>query len=140
EQANIAWAKALEEAGVHVVYGLVGLKTHSKSCLVVRQEPEGIRRYCHVGTGNYNPSTARVYEDIGLLTADADLGADLSDLFNFLTGYSRQIQYRKLLVAPLGLRARIIEQIEGETAKGPNGRVIMKMNGLDDPAVIDALY
>ena len=100
EQANIAWARALEEAGVHVVYGLVGLKTHSKTCLVVRQEDDGIRRYCHVGTGNYNPKTARLYEDIGLLSADPELGADLTDLFNFLTGYSRRTRYRKLLVAP----------------------------------------
>ena len=106
EQANIGWARALEEAGVHVVYGLVGLKTHTKTSLVVRQEADGIRRYCHVGTGNYNPKTARLYEDIGLLTADPDLGDDLTDLFNFLTGYSRNVDYRKLLVAPLTLRPR----------------------------------
>ena len=140
EQANIGWAKALEDAGVHVVYGLVGLKTHSKTALVVRQEADGIRRYAHIGTGNYNPKTARLYEDIGLLTADADLGADLTDLFNFLTGYSRQSRYRKLLVAPIGLRQRVLELIEAEAARGPEGRIILKMNGLDDPPVIDALY
>src|SRR4029077_18889327 len=114
EQANIARARVLEEAGVHVVYGLVGLKTHAKVMLVVRQEAEGIRRYCHVGTGNYNPKTARAYEDIGVLSADPDLGADLAELFNFLTGYSRPVAYRKLIVAPLGMRERIIELIERE--------------------------
>jgi polyphosphate kinase len=139
EQANIAWAKALEEAGVHVVYGLVGLKTHSKTCLVVRQEEEGIRRYCHVGTGNYNPKTARLYEDIGLLSADADIGADLTDLFNYLTGYSRRRSYRKLLVAPTSLRAKVIDLIEEEAAS-PGGRIVMKMNSLVDEDVIDALY
>jgi polyphosphate kinase len=140
EQANIAWAKALEDAGVHVVYGVIGLKTHSKTALVVRQEEEGLRRYCHIGTGNYNQKTARLYEDVGLLTADPDLGADLTDLFNFLTGYSRQVQYRKILVAPYGLRSRIVEMINREAARGPDGRIVMKMNGLDDPTVIDALY
>jgi polyphosphate kinase len=140
EQANITWAKALEDAGVHVVYGVIGFKTHSKTALVVRQEEEGIRRYCHIGTGNYNPKTARLYEDIGLLSADQQLGADLTDLFNFLTGYSRQVGYRKLLLAPIGLRDRIIEMIEAEAARGPDGRIILKMNGLDDPAIIDALY
>jgi polyphosphate kinase len=140
EQANITWAKALEDAGVHVVYGILGLKTHSKTALVVRQEEDGIRRYAHIGTGNYNPKTARLYEDIGLLTADADLGADLTDLFNFLTGYSRQSRYRRLLVAPIGLRQRILELIGEETALGPEGRIVLKMNGLDDPAIIDALY
>ncbi len=140
EQANIAWARALEEAGVHVVYGLVGFKTHSKTALVVRQEGDGIRRYCHVGTGNYNPKTARMYEDVGLLSADPDLGADLTDLFNFLTGYSRQHQYRKLLLAPTQLRARIIELIDREAAGPEPGRIVMKMNSLVDRPVIDALY
>ncbi len=140
EQANIAWARALEEAGVHVVYGLVGFKTHSKTALVVRQEDDGIRRYCHVGTGNYNPKTARMYEDVGLLSADPDLGADLTDLFNFLTGYSRQHQYRKLLLAPTQLRARIIELIDREAAGPDPGRIVMKMNSLVDRPVIDALY
>ncbi len=119
EQANILWARALEEAGVHVVYGVVGLKTHSKAALVVRREEDGIRRYCHLGTGNYNPRTARQYEDIGLLSADPELGADVGDLFNFLTGYSRNVRYRKLVVAPVGLRQHIIERIEDEAAAGP---------------------
>ena len=104
EQANIRWARELEKAGVHVVYGLVGLKTHCKTALVVRQEGGQIRRYCHIGTGNYNPKTARLYEDIGVLTADPMIGADLTDLFNSLTGYSRQTSYRSLLVAPYGVR------------------------------------
>ena len=140
EEANIAWARELEEAGAHVVYGIVGLKTHSKTALVVRDEDDGIRRYCHIGTGNYNPKTARIYEDIGLLTADPDLGADLSDLFNLLTGYSRQAHYRKVLVAPLTLRDAVLRLIEREARAGPDGRIVMKLNGLDDPAVIDALY
>ena len=139
EQANIAWARALEEAGVHVVYGLVGLKTHSKTALVVRSEDDGIRRYWHLGTGNYNPRTARIYEDIGLLSADQEVGADLTDLFNFLTGYSRRTSYRKLLVAPVSLRDRIIRLI-GEEAQAERGRIVMKMNSLVDTAVIDALY
>ena len=118
EQANIARARVLEEAGVHVVYGLVGLKTHAKVMLVVRQEADGIRRYCHVGTGNYNPKTADLYEDLGLLSADPDLGADLTDLFNHLTGYSHQGTYRKLLVAPAHLRHAIADRIEQQAALG----------------------
>ncbi|HET7489884.1 MAG TPA: RNA degradosome polyphosphate kinase [Acidimicrobiales bacterium] len=140
EQANIAWARALEEAGVHVVYGLVGFKTHSKTALVVRQDDDGIRRYFHVGTGNYNPKTARIYEDLGLLSCDPDIGADLTDLFNFLTGYSRQQQFRKVLLAPTQLRARMIEFIDREAEKGGRGRIVMKMNNLVDRKVIDALY
>ncbi|MGH9151052.1 MAG: RNA degradosome polyphosphate kinase [Acidimicrobiales bacterium] len=142
EQANIAWARALEEAGVHVVYGLVGFKTHSKTLLVVRQEDDGMRRYCHVGTGNYNPRTARMYEDLGLLSCDEDLGADLTDLFNFLTGYSRQQEFRKLLLAPTQLRARIISMIDQEHGDegAPPGRIRIKVNSLVDQAVIDALY
>jgi polyphosphate kinase len=140
EQANILWARALEEAGVHVVYGLVGLKTHSKAALVVRREEDGIRRYCHLGTGNYNPRTARQYEDVGLLSADPDLGADVGDLFNFLTGYSRYARYRKLVVAPMALRQRIVELIEREARAGAGGRITIKVNGLTDPEVIDALY
>jgi polyphosphate kinase len=140
EAANIGWAKALEEAGVHVVYGLVGLKTHSKTSLVVRQEGDGIRRYCHIGTGNYNSSTARMYEDIGILTASPDLGADLTDLFNYLTGYSRRVEYRRLLVAPSTLRPRMLELIEREAALGPQGRIIWKLNNLVDRGIIDALY
>ena len=140
EQANIARARVLEEAGVHVVYGLVGLKTHAKVLLVVRQEADGIRRYCHVGTGNYNPKTANLYEDLGLLSADPDLGADLTDLFNHLTGYSHQGEYRKLLVAPSHLRRELAERIEQQAALGTDGRITLKMNSLVDPAFIDALY
>jgi polyphosphate kinase len=140
EQANILWARALEEAGVHVVYGLVGLKTHSKAALVVRREEDGIRRYCHIGTGNYNPRTARQYEDLGLLSADPELGADVGDLFNFLTGYSRYARYRKLVVAPMALRQRITELIETEARAGPEGRIAIKVNGLTDPDIIDSLY
>jgi polyphosphate kinase len=139
EQANITWARALEQAGVHVVYGVVGLKTHAKTCLVVRRESSGIRRYAHIGTGNYNPSTARQYEDLGLLTADSNIGADLTDLFNLLTGYSRQREYRKLLVAPVTLRHRLTELIMRE-AEAPDGTITLKMNSLVDPDVIDALY
>ncbi|MFN8035171.1 MAG: RNA degradosome polyphosphate kinase [Acidimicrobiia bacterium] len=138
EQGNIERARGLEEAGVHVVYGLVGLKTHTKILLVVRQEPHGIRRYCHIGTGNYNPTTANIYEDIGILSADPELGADLTELFNYLTGYSRQGRYRRLLVAPVSLREGILEHIEAESH--PGGRITMKMNSLVDPALIDALY
>ncbi len=140
EQANVERARELEEAGVHVVYGLVGLKTHTKILLVVRQEHDGIRRYCHIGTGNYNPVTANLYEDIGLLTADPLLGADLTELFNYLTGYSRQGRYRKLLVAPVSLRPGIRDRIERETAKGSDGRIVLKMNSLVDPEIIEALY
>ena len=139
EQANITWARALEQAGVHVVYGVVGLKTHAKVCLVVRREEGGVRRYCHIGTGNYNPSTARLYEDVGLLTADRQLGSDLTDLFNLLTGYSRQREYGKLLVAPVSLRPRLEELIR-EQAGLSNGRIVLKMNSLVDPDLIDALY
>jgi polyphosphate kinase len=123
-----------------VVYGLVGLKTHTKVLLVVREEPDGIRRYCHVGTGNYNPVTAGLYEDLGLLTADPEIGADLTDLFNHLTGYSRRETYRKLLVAPHSLRSGIVERIAAQTALGERGRIVMKMNSLVDPGIIDALY
>ncbi len=140
EQANIAWAKALEEAGVHVVYGLVGLKTHAKAALVVRSEEDGLRRYCHVGTGNYNSETARLYEDVGLLSADPELGADLTEVFNFLTGYSRRSEYRRVVLAPVGLRQRVLELIAAQAALGPAGRIVLKVNGLDDPIVVDALY
>jgi polyphosphate kinase len=139
EEANIAWARALEEAGVHVVYGVVGLKTHAKICLVVRQEATGIRRYVHIGTGNYNPDTARVYEDIAILSADEDLGADLSELFNFLTGYSERRRYAKLLVAPATLRSKLISLIREEAAR-PHGRIVIKVNNLSDVDVIEALY
>ncbi|HMC08482.1 MAG TPA: polyphosphate kinase 1, partial [Actinomycetota bacterium] len=138
EEANIAWARALEQAGVHVVYGVVGLKTHAKTSLVVRQESERIRLYGHIGTGNYNPDTARLYEDVGLLTADPDLGADLSELFNYLTGYSQRREYRKLLVAPVTLRTRLLELIRGQSHEG--GRITIKVNNLADIEIIDALY
>jgi polyphosphate kinase len=143
EQANIKWARALEQAGVHVVYGLIGLKTHCKTCLVVRREGSTIRRYCHIGTGNYNPKTARLYEDVGLLTASPDIGADLTDLFNSLTGYSRKVSYRNLLVAPHGVRRGIIERIDREIAAhrdGAEARIRLKANALVDEQVIDALY
>jgi polyphosphate kinase len=143
EQANIKWARALEKAGVHVVYGLIGLKTHCKVSLVVRQEGSVIRRYCHVGTGNYNPKTARLYEDIGLLTAEPTIGADLTDLFNVLTGYSRQTRYNNLLVAPQGVRRGIVDRIEREIEHAAAGRpagIRIKVNSLVDEQVIDALY
>jgi polyphosphate kinase len=138
EEANISYARELEQAGVHVVYGVVGLKTHAKISLVVRRERDSVRRYAHVGTGNYNPVTAKLYEDIGLLTADPDVGADLSDLFNLLTGYSRQREYRRLLVAPHYLRPRLLDLIHGQAREG--GRIVLKMNSLVDPDMIDALY
>jgi len=143
EQANIKWARKLEQAGVHVVYGLVGLKTHCKICLVVRREGTTIRRYSHIGTGNYNPKTARIYEDVGLLTAAPDIGRDLTELFNSLTGYSRQKGYRNLLVAPYGVRRGIIERIDAEVERARRGEtagVRLKANALVDEQVIDALY
>ncbi len=143
EVANIGWARVLERAGCHVVYGLVGLKTHSKTALVVRQEGTQIRRYCHIGTGNYHPKTARLYEDFGLLTADPEVGADLTDLFNVLTGYSRQTAYRRLLVAPHGVRAGLIARIDREIAKAGRGLpalIQFKVNSLVDEALVDALY
>jgi len=143
EHTNIAWARALERAGCHVIYGLVGLKTHCKIALVVRQEGSHIRRYAHLGTGNYNSKTARLYEDLGLFTADAELGADLTGLFNSLTGYSRENGYRSLLVAPAGVRSGIVERIEREAGYARAGRaahVQMKVNHLVDEQVIDALY
>jgi polyphosphate kinase len=139
EQANIEWARTLEEAGVHVVYGLVGLKAHAKIALVVRREADGIHRYCHVGTGNYNPVTARLYEDVGILSADADLGRDLTHLFNHLTGYGREHRYRRLLVAPAKLRSALLALIEHE-AHAEDGRIVLKCNHLADAEIIDALY
>ena len=141
EEANIGWARALERAGVHVTYGLVGLKTHTKTALVVRDEGAGVRSYCHIGTGNYNAKTAKLYEDIGILTAEPAIGADLAQLFNYLTGYGRNVQYQRLLVAPHPLRARILELIDGEVAApAGTGRIVMKMNSLVDPVSIDRLY
>ena len=143
EANNIAWARTLENYGVHVVYGVPGLKTHTKTALVVRREPDGIRRYVHIGTGNYHSRTARLYTDIGLFTCSASIGADVSDLFNALTGFSRQQLYRKLLVAPANMRLRIVEMIDREAAHvraGGSGRIIAKMNALVDPDAILALY
>ena len=143
EQANIKWARALERAGCHVVYGVVGLKTHCKTALVVRQEGGNIRRYAHIGTGNYNPKTARTYEDLGLFTADEAICADVTDLFNVLTGYSRQTQYRSLMVAPYGVRSGLIDRIDREIAHARAGRpahIQFKTNHLVDEQVIDALY
>jgi len=140
EQANIAWAQALEQVGVHVVYGVVGLKTHAKVTLVVRSEPSGIRRYVHVGTGNYNPKTAQIYEDVGLLSADPELGGDVSELFNFLTGYSRQRRFGRPMVAPVGLRSGIIRLIRREADRPGRGRIIIKVNSLVDTDVVEALY
>ncbi|RMH75422.1 MAG: polyphosphate kinase 1 [Cyanobacteria bacterium J007] len=143
EENNILWARKLEKVGVHVVYGLVGLKTHTKIAMVVRREDEGIRRYVHIGTGNYNPKTAKLYTDLGLLTCREDLGADLTDLFNFLTGYSRQRSYRKLLVAPVNMRDRMSSLIQREiehSRNGYGGRIVAKMNSLVDPKIIALLY
>ena len=143
EANNIAWARTLENYGVHVVYGVPGLKTHTKTALVVRREPDGIRRYVHIGTGNYHSRTAKLYTDIGLFTCSPSIGADVSDLFNALTGFSRQQLYRKLLVAPANMRLRFVEMIdrEAEHARaGRGGRIIAKMNALVDPDAILALY
>jgi len=144
ERANIGWARKLEEAGCHVVYGFVGLKTHCKMSLVVREDADGaLRRFCHIGTGNYHPKTARLYEDYGLLTADRTVGEDITDLFNHLTGFSRRSEYRRLLVAPVSARAGIIDRIDAQAAlakAGEPARVQMKCNALIDEAIIDALY
>jgi polyphosphate kinase len=140
EEANITWAKRLEQAGVHVMYGLVGLKTHAKCVLIVREEDDGLRRYVHVGTGNYNSSTARLYEDLGLMSADPVLGADLAALFNHLTGYSREQKYARLLDAPRNLRTRLVELIANEGAHGERGHVVAKVNSLADPAIVEAFY
>jgi polyphosphate kinase len=140
EETNIEWARALESAGVHVVYGLIGLKTHCKVCLVVRRERDDIRRYIHLSTGNYNAITARLYTDVGFMTDDDDFGADATELFNYLTGYSKQTQYRKFLVAPVNMREGLLGVIERETALGPKGQIIAKTNSLVDAEVIRALY
>ncbi len=140
EGTNIAWARLLEEAGVHVVYGLVGLKTHCKLCLVVRREDGRIRRYVHMSTGNYNPTTARLYTDLSYFTAREAFADDAGALFNLLTGYSSPPSWKRFAVAPLGLSEQVIQLIERERALGPAGRIIAKMNALADPEVIDALY
>jgi polyphosphate kinase len=144
EDTNIEWARQLETAGVHVTYGLIGLKVHAKSTLVVRDEADGLRRYCHLGTGNYNSRTARIYEDLGLLTCDPAIGADLTQLFNELTGYGRNIDYQRLVVAPRLMRGAFLDLIQGEidaTSNGSDpGRITLKMNSLVDPGMIDHLY
>ena len=140
EEANIGWARALEEAGAHVIYGLMGLKTHAKTTLVVRQEGAAVRLYCHVGTGNYNPKTARMYEDLGVLSSRPELGADVTRFFNYITGFSQPPDYQELVTSPGGIRNRVVELIDAEAAAGPDGRIAIKVNGLDDVAVIDALY
>ncbi len=143
EENNIEWARRLERAGVHVVYGLLGLKTHCKVALVVRRESGSLRRYIHIGTGNYNPTTARIYTDLGLLTSNEQIGADASELFNYLTGLSRQSEYRRLLVAPVNLRERLAGFIERESTNqraGRPARIILKINSLTDTKMIRALY
>jgi polyphosphate kinase len=140
EATNVSWAKQLERAGVHVVYGMVGLKTHAKCVLVVRDDGDQLRRYCHIGTGNYNTRTARLYEDLGMLTCDPDVGADVATLFNHLTGFSRGDQYHTLFVAPRDLRPRLRALIEHETRLGPEGRIALKMNSVGDAEMIEALY
>jgi polyphosphate kinase len=140
EARNIAWAKELEYAGVHVTYGIVGLKTHSKCILVVREDSDQMRRYVHIGTGNYNSTTARVYEDIGFFTCEDAIGADATELFNYLTGYAREPDYKRLFVAPHQLRPKLLELIKREATFKDDGRITMKMNSISDPAIIEALY
>ncbi len=140
EANNVQWAKQLERAGVHVVYGMVGLKTHSKVILVVRDDGDQLRRYCHIGTGNYNSKTARLYEDIGFLTCDNEIGADATQLFNHLTGYSRSAEYRTLLVAPRDLKRQLIDLIEHEASFGSEGRITLKCNSIADITIVEALY
>lgn len=143
EESNIEWARALEAAGVHVVYGLVGLKVHSKVALVVRREGETIRRYVHLGTGNYNPTTARLYTDLSFFTADEEIGADVTDLFNYVTGYSAKNEFHKLLVAPINLRSKLEDLVKREIAQAESGheaRLIFKMNALEERGIIKLLY
>jgi polyphosphate kinase len=143
ERANITWARALEQAGVHVVYGHPGLKTHAKCILVVRREGDGVRHYVHVGTGNYHPKTARLYTDFGLFTCDEEIGADIADMFNFLTGMARPLGYRKLLIAPNGMREALVDEIDRTIAaheRGEPARIALKMNSLVDRRIIRALY
>jgi polyphosphate kinase len=140
EKVNIGWARTLEEAGVQVIYGLVALKTHSKISLVVRRQGDRTRRYCHIGSGNYNSHTARIYEDVGLMTADPDIGADIGELFNLLTGSGDPPLFRRLVVSPVSTREYVREAIDAETAAGASGRIVLKTNGITDPGIIDALY
>ncbi|MGC2239920.1 MAG: polyphosphate kinase 1 [Acidimicrobiia bacterium] len=139
EERNIEWAQRLEDAGVHVTYGVVGLKTHTKLALVVRREGDGVVRYAHIGTGNYNEKTARTYEDLGVFTSEPEVGSDLSELFNYLTGYSRQTTYNRLAVSPNGIRNRLLALIEDEASR-PDGQITLKMNSLVDARMVDALY
>ena len=143
EENNISWAKRLEDVGVHVSYGVAGLKTHTKVMLVVRREGDGMRRYVHIGTGNYHPKTSRLYTDFGLFSCNLELGADLTDLFNVLTGFASPTQYRKLIVAPKGMRDSFLMMIHREIQHARNGvpaRILAKMNALTDPEIITALY
>ncbi|MDO8364638.1 MAG: polyphosphate kinase 1 [Actinomycetota bacterium] len=140
EATNVGWAKTLERSGVHVVYGLVGLKTHAKCVLVVRNDGDGLRRYCHIGTGNYNSKTARTYEDVGFLTCDPGVGSDVTALFNHLTGYSRAVEFQSLLVAPRDMRNQLVDLIEHEMTFGEDGRIVAKLNSLADPEMIQMLY
>jgi polyphosphate kinase len=143
EEANITWARSLEQAGVHVVYGVLGLKTHCKAALVVRREGDGLRRYVHLATGNYNATTARIYTDLGVFTARPEYGEDVSELFNLLTGYSRGYRWKRLVVAPGELRERVLDLIERErqhAEAGRLGRIVVKMNALVEPSIIDGLY
>jgi len=143
EENNITWSRALEQAGVHVIYGVIGLKTHAKMCLVVRREPDGMHRYVHMGTGNYNPLTGRIYTDVSYFTCDAAIAADIADLFNALTGYSRKAHYRKLLVAPHSMRQQLVQRIEREIERQQHygdGYLAFKMNALVDKTCIGALY
>jgi polyphosphate kinase len=140
EENNVQWARELERAGVHVVYGMLGLKVHSKVVLVVRDDGDQLRRYCHVGTGNYNTKTARIYEDLGILTCDNEIGADATQLFNHLTGFSRSVEYGSLLVAPRDLRPQLLDLIENESSYGSEGRITLKCNSLTDRTMVEALY
>ncbi|MEY3340880.1 MAG: polyphosphate kinase, partial [Actinomycetota bacterium] len=140
EAVNVTWAKAFERAGVHVVYGLVGLKTHAKCAMVVREDADGLRRYVHLGTGNYNSRTSRLYEDLGYITCEPDITADAAQLFNHLTGYSRDVKYRRLVVAPEDLRPRLVDLIRREGEMGERGHITLKANSVADPGIIDELY
>src|SRR5262249_1751732 len=143
ESKNLGWARALERAGAHVTYGFTELKVHAKLCLVVRREPGGLRTYAHIGTGNYNPTTARFYTDVGLFPCDPEITQDVLELFNFLTGVSRQRTYRKLLVAPLNVRSELLRRIKREAdhaRAGRRARLVFKLNAITDPELIDALY
>ena len=143
ERRNIEWSRAMEQAGVHVVHGFPDLKIHAKMTLVVRREPDGLRRYVHIGTGNYNASTARLYEDLGLFTADEEIAADVADLFNYVTGFGRPQRFRKLLVAPFTMRARLVEEIQrvaAAAARASPARIRLKLNSLVDPTIVEELY